>query len=259
MSNVFLSHSSLFLLFLLSTILPNPYLTENKWQSIHDQTINQAHDPIIIVIDPGHGGKDNGCNSHSHKEKSFTLPFAIRLGQDIQKLNEHIQVIYTRSSDISLSLNKRTEIANAVKADLFISIHANSIHDPSINGFETYVYGNSDPDQHLSAAIHADTETGYGDIADHILASMQSTNHQVESISLANCITRNLEGAVNLKNRGVKQAQFRVLKNAQMPSVLLELGYLTNPDDERVLLSKEGQKVLSKNIAKSVMQYLDAN
>ena len=259
MSNVFLSHSSLFLLFLLSTILPNPYLTENKWQSIHDQTINQAQRPIIIVIDPGHGGKDNGCNSHSHKEKSFTLPFAIRLGQEIQKLKDNIQVIYTRSKDISVSLNKRTKIANAAKADLFISIHANSIHDPSINGYETYVYGNSDPDQHLTAAIHADTKTGYGDIADHILANMESTIHLEESISLANRISNNLEGSVNLKNRGVKQAQFRVLKNAQMPSVLLELGYLTNPQDEKVLLSKEGQKVLSKNIAKSIVQYLEAN
>lgn len=259
MSYAFLSYSSLFFLFILSTILPNPYLTDNKWQSIHDKTINQAQRPIIIVIDPGHGGKDNGCNSHSHKEKSFTLPFAIRLGQDVQNLNHNIQVIYTRSSDISLSLNKRTEIANTANADLFISIHANSIHDPSINGYETFVYGNSDPDQYPSETALTETGSSYGDIADHIISNIASTNHLTESIALANSINSNLEGAINLKNRGVKQAQFRVLKNAQMPSVLLELGYLTNPNDQRVLLSIAGQKILSNNIAKSITQYLETN
>jgi len=252
------SYSTILFLIIALTSSPAPYLTDNLRQSIHDASINQVNKSIVIVIDPGHGGKDQGCSSHSNKEKSFTLPFAMKLGDKIQYHSQNaVQVLFTRSHDISLSLSKRTQIANAAKADLFISVHANSIDDPKIHGFETYVYGNPDPNSSELERSNEFSSIGEQEnVTDHILAGLNKSNHLKESILLAKAINGKMKNSAELKNRGVKQAQFKVLKNANMPSVLLEMGYLTNTKDASLLLSEKGQNLCADKIAKAVLEYL---
>lgn len=258
MKYTFFYQSSLFLLLLSLYISPYPYLTEIQRQSIHETPIKQINKPLVIVIDPGHGGKDLGCSTHCHKEKSFTLPFSLKLGDKIQyHSNKQVQVLFTRSDDSSVSLYTRTAVANAAQADLFISVHANSIDDPSVHGFETYVYGSSSSDHLTVDEDYIYNGAGASNnIADHILTNMAKSNHLKESILLAENINKKIEGSKRLKNRGVKQAQFKVLKNADMPSVLLEMGYLTNTKDAALLLSEKGQNTLADKIAKAILEYL---
>jgi len=254
----FFSYSFAFLFFFLISSSQILLITDNRRQSIHETPINQANGPILVVIDPGHGGKDQGCSAHSNEEKSFTLPFALKLGDKIQYHSKNaVEVLFTRVQDISISLSKRTEIANAAKADLFISVHANSIHDPSVHGFETYVYGDYNANELPQSSSPQETQNSLQDnITDHILSGLSKSNLQRESILLAETINGRMERSTKLKNRGVKQAQFRVLKDAKMPSVLLEMGYLTSAKDASLLLSDQGQNLYADKIAKAILEYL---
>lgn len=245
------------------------YLTELSHQSIHHSINNLAfegdnnNDPYIIVIDPGHGGKDQGCSDAQQSEKSLVLRFAKVLANTIKQHSDNIQIYFTRNEDVSVPLTERPLLANHLGADIFISIHANAINDDSVHGFETYVFGNSEVHSDHTACIHnhliSDTKEKNTSLtmAEMILGNITSASLTSESVSLATNISDQVSNYTEIKNRGLKQARFKVLKNARMPSVLLEVGYLTNAGDRRLLNSESGQEKLADKIALGILQYLE--
>ncbi len=221
----------------------NNFLFSNVLTNLYTQSLPT----YVIVIDAGHGGTDHGCsNTHEHKEKNITLPFAMTLGNKLQHLDANIQIIYTRNGDNYVSLDRRVGLANAANADLFISIHANAIASDTISGFEAYVFGES-----LDDSIHATEDDS--DPISHILKNLNKNNNQSRSADIANDILKQVTVIQNYNSRGVKQRDFRVLKNTNMPSILLELGYLTNQSDAAYIKSKAGQELLATQVAKGII------
>ena len=206
--------------------------SESKSQSNKEQLIsNQADDisngesaegPYKIVIDPGHGGKDPGSiGANGSYEKDFTLSLAMEVYHLLEKVPQ-IEVYMTRDKDIFLSAEARVRpnFANDLGADLFISIHANTFTDPSVSGTESYYY------------------------------------HQ-NSLSLANNIHKHVVKATGFRNRGTKKENYFVLKDTNMPAILLEIGYITNPEDEQTMLTNEFQQSVAKAINEGILEYLE--
>jgi len=214
-----------------------------------------------VLLDAGHGGKDHGCTGLSHSEKDFTLAFAKELGAKIQYFSNDIEVIYTREYDETVSLDSRIAMANQASVDLLVSVHANHGASPDYHGFETYVYGEaqSEADQSL---VYREESHNYGSahpttgIADHILTEMSKSLSQENSFRLGALIAESVDALPGLRNRGIKQAEFRVLKKAQVPSILLEVGYLTNQKDVRFLSDVKQRNRLSETLAKSIIAHL---
>ena len=241
-------------------------ITSNQLQSIYGQANKQLSTDesgrnLVVVLDPGHGGKDTGCSGHHHLEKDITLAFTKELGRNIELLNPHITVIYTRTSDESISLNHRVNLANRAKADLFLSIHANAGPNDQVSGFETFVYGETldDEARHLTHRENA-VPNSHPDkalpIAQLILTQMKQSEVLDKSIGLAAKISYNISQIDKYRNRGIKQAQFRVLHKAQMPSVLLEIGYLTSPSDVKKLSDSRFKSDLIDKISTGIVEYL---
>lgn len=234
-------------------------ITDNQAQSISIQSPNiQGHNKpqFIIVIDPGHGGKDQGCSQHDHKEKEITLPLALALGNHLTRMSPSIQVYYTRSQDVAIPPSQRIKLANNLKADLFISIHANAIHDATINGFETYIYGKADETfQALNISHDQLASTDNLKLADKIMTSILKSNCRDRSFRAAMDINAALENS-GIENRGLRQAEFKVLRKATVPAILLEVGYLTNPAERKNLQDNHYQSFLTENIASGIVNYL---
>lgn len=223
---------------------------------------------FIVVIDPGHGGKDSGAVGRKSKEKDIVLAVALQTGEKIKALNPNIVVHYTRSTDHFIGLNERANFANKRKADLFVSIHANSIKKNSTpNGAETYVLGLHRTQDNLEVAMkenaailyEEDHSVKYEDFdpnsdESYIIFQFIQNKHLDASIELANTIQTGLV-RTGLYNRGVKQAGFLVLRAAAMPSVLIELGFISNPSDENFMNSAKGKDQLSRQIAQAVVKY----
>jgi len=177
---------------------------------------------VKVVIDPGHGGEDPGAEGASGSyEKNFTL----RVSQMIASLLEddpYIQVYMTREEDVFLSseTRERPQYANELDADLFLSIHANTFADPTVTGTETFYYH------------------------DH-------------SLSLAETIQRHVVEATGFRDRGVSQENFFVLRDTHMPAALVEVGYITNPLDEEVMLTEEFQRSVAESIVAGIREYTD--
>lgn len=224
-----------------------------------------------IVIDAGHGGKDNGASGLLYHEKNITLKIALLLGDYIQKNIPNIKIVYTRRSDIFLELYERAEIANKNKADLFISIHCNSLvkRRQEISGSETFVMGLHTADENLAVAKRENSvillEDNYQQNYDgfdpnspeaHIMLSMYQHAYLMQSTSLANKIEYHLHGDSNRPTRGVKQAGFMVLRATSMPSVLLEVGFLSNDEEEKYLGSHKGQVNIATSIYRAVKEYI---
>lgn len=251
---------STFIIFLTTTLPIHRYvlLTPNVQQSIHAKPLNQLNKDesgqFTIVIDPGHGGKDQGCAHTSVQEKHITLPVALKIGSIIEKSRPDITVIYTRSADYSISLNQR--VRQSYKADLFISVHANAVDDDSVRGFETYVYGLSNTESGTNQHAHNFQYLSQRDIVDDIFSDILHTSVVEESYRLGSAINKALNQEKGIKNRGIRQAPFRVLAKTKTPSVLLELGYLTNKDDARLLRSNSHQELIAKVISAGINEYL---
>jgi N-acetylmuramoyl-L-alanine amidase len=194
-----------------------------------------------IVIDPGHGGDNSGAISRSGVlEKEITLPIAAELKAALERAMP-VRVLMTRDGDDSLDLDSRSAIANQHKADLFISLHVNSSYGRSAHGAETFFLSLQASDE-MAAEIAAIENQGNGAPAadplndlDMILWDLAQSHHLSESQRFARLIQEELNGALSLTDRGVKQAPFRVLRGAAMPAVLVELGFLSNPEEERKL------------------------
>jgi len=228
----------------------------------------RAEGELLVVIDPGHGGRDPGAiGPNGLMEKEVALDISHRLADRIESEYEQIETHLTREEDVFVSLEDRTRIANELNADMFISIHANGHHSQYARGFEVFTLSGeaSDP----SAEELAETENsvlkyeGYDadeldDVA-WILHQLRATVHTRDSQDLARQMVDLMEDKLPVPNRGVKQAPLWVLKDAQMPAVLVEAGFLSNPQEERRLQSSDYQESVVEAIAKTVYHYLENN
>lgn len=223
-----------------------------------------------VVIDAGHGGKDPGAMGKYSKEKDIALTVALKTGGYISEYFPDVKVIYTRSTDSFIPLHKRGDIANKNNADLFISIHCNANNSSSIYGAETYVLGveekrtkinmNVAMKENAAILLEDDTNDQYDDFDPNSPESLISLtlfqgDKLDKSLVVAEKIQRQFSERVGRKDRSVHQAGFLVLWKTSMPSVLVELGYLSNPTEEKFLRSKEGQVFMASAIYRAFKEY----
>jgi N-acetylmuramoyl-L-alanine amidase len=218
-----------------------------------------------IVIDPGHGGHDTGTiGPHGVMEKNVCLDVALRLGKLIQKKLPGAEVIYTRKTDVFVPLEERTAIANQAKADLFISIHANSSHNDTARGIETYYLNFTTSQEALETASreNALSDSSIHELQD-LIKKIADNDKIEESRELASDIQNSLTGQLRQvstaeRNRGVKKAPFVVLIGADMPSVLAEISFLSNPTDEKMLQRPMQRQRIAQGIFRGVESYLSS-
>ncbi|MGA8869901.1 MAG: N-acetylmuramoyl-L-alanine amidase [Candidatus Acidiferrales bacterium] len=216
-----------------------------------------------IVIDAGHGGHDTGTiGPHGLLEKDVCLDVALRLGNLIEQKLPGADVIYTRKDDTFVPLEERTQIANDAKADLFISIHANSSEDPSARGVETYYlnFATSADAMEVAARENAESQESMHDLQD-LIKKIARNDKIEESKDLAGDIQDSLSNRLQLvsrneRNRGVKKAPFVVLIGANMPSVLTEISFLSNPYDEGLLRKAAQRERIAEGLYRGVANYL---
>lgn len=218
-----------------------------------------------IVIDAGHGGKDPGCNGAHSNEKTVCLNMALALGDLIKKNYPDVKVVYTRDKDVFVELDERAKIANRNKADLFICIHANSA-GAAAYGAETYVLGlhRTESQQKIAerenSTIYLEADGGekYKDFdlsPDAIIArQLQLSVFLDQSINYASKVQKEFK-TLGRHDRGVKQAGFLVLYKTTMPSVLIETGFLTNPQEENFLSNKENQQKMAEAMFNAFKKY----
>jgi N-acetylmuramoyl-L-alanine amidase len=229
------------------------------------QTVNRIQK---VVIDAGHGGKDPGALGSHSMEKDIVLTVALKAGQAIAEQFNDVEVIYTRKEDVFVELHKRAQIANESGADVFISIHCNSNKSSRPYGSETYVMGLHKTEENLDVAktenaaifYEEDYKTQYQGFnpnsdEDYITLSMFQTASIEQSIDLSSKVQDQFENHVGRKNRGVKQAGFWVLYKTTMPGILIELGFLSHPEEEKYLLSEKGQQKLAEAISQAFSKF----
>lgn len=222
-----------------------------------------------VVIDAGHGGKDCGAVGLRSKEKDITLKVALKAGENIKKAFPDVKVYYTRMKDSSVDLYARADVANRNDADLFISIHCNSIANaPKTCGVETFVMGqhrdaanlNVAKKENASILYEENTDEHYGGFdpnstETYIAMSYLQSEHKEESLKFAELVQNELVKNAKRNNRGVQQAGFMVLYKTAMPSILVELGFISNPTEEGFMMSEDGQKKLASAISKAFATY----
>jgi len=217
---------------------------------------------MVVIIDPGHGGKDPGAVSKGIREKDVVLGIGLKLGKYISEQFPDVKVIFTRNTDVFVPLIDRSKIANKSKADLFISLHANFCGTPSTRGTETFVLGLHRSNDNLEVAKKENSvillEDNYkatyegfdpNSSESYIMFELVQDIYMDQSVSFADDIQHQFKTNLEGSNRGVKQAGFLVLRQSSMPSVLVETGFLSNQTEANYLKSDEGQK----NIALSIL------
>jgi len=214
-----------------------------------------------LVIDAGHGGKDSGALGKTSKEKDIALSVALKVGNLIKKNLPDVKVIYTRSTDVFIPLIDRANIANKNNADVFISIHCNAAENTKAYGTETFVMGEHKNQANLEVAKRENSSILYEDDANntyggfdpnspesYILLSLQQNEFQAQSINLAAKIQDKYANSLSRHNRGVQQAGFLVLVRTAMTSILTEIGFISNPNEEKYLTSTTGQDKIAESI-----------
>jgi N-acetylmuramoyl-L-alanine amidase len=232
-------------------------------------TLQAREKTFTVVIDAGHGGKDPGSIGSRVKEKAINLTVALKLGELIKSGHKDVHVIYTRETDRFIELNERANIANRNKADLFISIHANSMKKghQQVKGTETYTLGLAQTEENLNVAMLENSvilmEDNYiqryggfdpNSSESYIIFEFVQNKHLEQSLLFASEIQKAFSSAKRV-NRGVRQAGFLVLRATSMPSVLVEIGFISNPDEERFMRSNDGQNQLARAIYNAFAKY----
>ena len=220
-----------------------------------------------VVIDPGHGGRDPGAVGAKSKEKDIVLDISLRLGKMINQKYPEVNVMYTRKTDVLIDLDKRGGIANKAKANLFISIHANANKNKNPYGTETFVMGYSKSSENMEVAkrensvilIEDDYSTRYegfdpNSSESYIYFSLLQNSYLNQSLDFASEIQDQFKSAKRL-DRGVKQANFLVLWQTTMPSVLVEVGFISNPNEEKYMNSDDGKNELATSIFRAFCKY----
>lgn len=230
---------------------------------------NTINDRFTVVIDPGHGGNDPGAIGTRGKEKNINLNVARKLGRLIEDNCNDTKVVYTRKSDIFVPLHRRAEIANNAKANLFISIHTNAVAKKNsyVKGTETYTLGLHRTEENLEVAkkensvilIEDDYKQRYAGFnpnssESYIIFEFMQDKNMSQSVNFATLIQQNFK-SYNRIDKGVHQAGFLVLRETSMPSVLIELGYISNPSEETYLLSDKGTTDLANAIYRAFINY----
>ncbi len=214
-----------------------------------------------IMIDPGHGGKDPGAVAGNFKEKDIVLRMSRVLGRKLEQ--EGFDVLYTRTEDVFVPLEERTAMANSKKADLFISVHANAHRNPNVRGFEVY-YLNFAQDEDAKRVAARENAVSTQKISDlqYILTDLMLSSKISESRDLAKKVhevtldsTRGM--FTDLDTNGVRQAPFYVLMGAQMPAILLEMGYMTNKKDMRLLQNDDFMRYMARGLTMGITSYRD--
>ena len=222
---------------------------------------------FTVVLDAGHGGKDPGNSYHGFVEKEIALKTTLKVGDLLEKQKD-FEVVYTRQTDVFIELVNRPKVANKINADLFVSIHCNSVTNQTPAGTETFVMGLSRSNMNLEVAKkensvillednYKKTYEGFDPHKPESLAGLKikQEDNLNSSITLASIVQDNFTQNLNRKTRGVKQQPLWVLDAAYMPGVLIELGFLSNKEEGEYLNSEEGQDQMAEQIAKAIIAY----
>ena len=227
----------------------------------------ELKDEFVVVLDAGHGGKDTGNRGNGYYEKHIALNITKLIGSKLQK-QKNIKVIFTRKDDRFIELKNRAKIANQADADLFISIHCDAFTSPKAYGAGTFVLGLHRTKDNFRIAqkensvifLEDDYETTYDGFDPNnpesvISLLLMQEAYQGQSIEAASTIQRSFITNLKRKDRTVKQAGFLVLRETYMPSVLVEVGFLTNKKEGQYLNSKKGQQEMANTITKAILNY----
>lgn len=247
------------LLFVLSLAVPHAYAQKKS-----------SKKPFTVVIDPGHGGVDPGALGRRTKEKDVNMSVSKLLASMINSEYPEVKVIFTRTTDVKIPLIERADIANKANADLFISIHSNASKSKTANGCETFTLGAGSSVEAKAAAMYENevilSEDNFEELykgfdprsSESYIIFELIRNHDMElSADIAQMVQNGMVKNSKLTNRGVSSAGFLVLHRTVMPSILVELGFITNTNDENVISSKEGQKKLAKGIFEGFSKYYE--
>ncbi|MDR0560842.1 MAG: N-acetylmuramoyl-L-alanine amidase [Prevotellaceae bacterium] len=226
-----------------------------------------------VVIDPGHGGRDPGTVGKHIKEKDIVLSIALRFGQLVEEWFPDVRVLYTRKTDVFVDLYKRGEFANENSADIFISIHANSIDASeeernATSGNETWIMGMHRSEENLRVAMMENRviqtedryEENYGGFdptepESYIVFSLIQDVYMEQSLRMAEYIQNEMQNGPVRRNRGVKQAGYVVLWKTAAPSVLIETGFVSNPKEEKILMDANNQQQIAECIFRAFQRY----
>ena len=253
-------------LLLLATLFVKPLLAEDK---------KPKNSKIrTIIIDPGHGGKDSGTmgtKRYTQYEKHIALDISLKLGNYIKEAFPNIEIIYTRKTDVFLELWERTELANNKNADLFISVHCDGFTNPKPSGASVFVMGMSKLKANMDVAMRENSvmylEDDFKEKYDgfdpkspesYIVFSLMQNTFLNQSISIAGKIEDEFANRAKRKSRGVKQAPFYVISRVNMPSILIEAGFLTNPKEEDFLNTELGKDHIASAIFRGFRSYKES-
>ena len=253
-------------LLLLAALFVNPLFADDK---------KKKNNKIrTIVIDPGHGGKDSGTmgtKRYTQYEKHIALDISLKLGNYIKEAFPNIEIIYTRKTDVFLELWERTELANNKNADLFISVHCDGFTNPKPSGASVFVMGMSKLKANMDVAMRENSvmylEDDFKEKYDgfdpkspesYIVFSLMQNTFLDQSISIAGKIEDEFANRAKRKSRGVKQAPFYVISRVNMPSILIEAGFLTNPKEEDFLNTELGKDHIASAIFRGFRSYKES-
>ncbi len=248
---------------MLFCVLPEGYM------SVQTITAQAVKDKFILVIDAGHGGHDSGAIGRISREKTINLSVAKAFGKLVEEHCSDVKVVYTRKSDVFVPLGKRAEIANKADADLFVSIHTNALPGKKVGrGAETYTLGMARADDNLEVAkrensvilVEEDYKERYQGFdpkssESYIIFELMQDQYMAQSVDFARQIQTEFRTTARRKDKGVHQAGFLVLRETSMPSVLVELGYISTQDEEKFLCSQNGIDKMSRSIYNAFCKY----
>ena len=227
-----------------------------------------AQTNYTVVLDAGHGGKDPGAVGKVSKEKDLNLKLVLKIGQLLKEQYPDVKVVYTRSTDVFIPLQQRADIANKANADLFISIHTNSAESKVPCGVETFILGTEKMEANLDVAmrenavmkLESDYKTTYqgfdpNSIDSYIMFELMQNSYMDQSLQFATQVQNRFVGHLNREDRGVRQAAFWVLLKTACPSILFEMGFISNPDEEKFLNKETSMTQMAQAIVNAFGAY----